>query len=569
MPRTTHPPEMDLLSRLNQLSATGEGAPDLPAKLALLTAVRAQSPEAFKWADRFLVEEVDRLAYQLREAQAAQAKLRALHETLTAPPWHPAVYLGSEATVQGPRAMVLCNGARRVVALGEGVDPAELAVGDEVLLATGQNVVMSPSPFRQTEAGETAVYDRTLPDGRVVLRWRDEELVADAAGALDGTALRSGDVVRFDRRTALVYERIPPSRGAHLFLEETPKETFADIGGLDRQIERLQRAIRLHFHHADMAARYRLPRCGSVLLYGPPGTGKTMLAKALSNWLAQLSPCGRSRFIHVKPAALHSMWFGMSEANYREVFRVAREAAAEHPEMPVVMFFDELDAIASARGQSHMRVDDRVLTALMAELDGLEGRGNILVVGATNRPDALDAGALRPGRFGDEKIEVPRPNRDATRRIFAKVFREDVPYWAGGHGDPGHAREAILDAAVSRVFAPNGQGELATLTFRDGGRRPVKPSYLVTGAVIAKIARSATERACLRDVEEAAANGGGGIRLEDVLSALEEEFEGAARVLTPANCHRHLDGMPQDLDVVRVEPVRRAVRQAHRYLTVV
>jgi len=126
MPRTTHPPEMDLLSRLNQLSATGEGAPDLPAKLALLTAVRAQSPEAFKWADRFLVEEVDRLAYQLREAQAAQAKLRALHETLTAPPWHPAVYLGSGVTVQGLRAMVLCNGGRRVVGLGEGVDPAGL-----------------------------------------------------------------------------------------------------------------------------------------------------------------------------------------------------------------------------------------------------------------------------------------------------------------------------------------------------------------------------------------------------------------------------------------------------------
>ena len=105
--------------------------------------------------------------------------------------------------------------------------------------------------------------------------------------------------------------------------------------------------------------------------------------------------------MNVKPAGLHSMWYGQSEANYREAFRVAREAGAREPEVPVVMFFDEVDAVGGARGDWGHRVDDRVLTAFMAELDGLESRGNVLVIAATNRRDALDPALLRPGRLGD------------------------------------------------------------------------------------------------------------------------------------------------------------------------
>ena len=121
------------------------------------------------------------------------------------------------------------------------------------------------------------------------------------------------------------------------------------------------------------------------------------------------------------------MWYGQTEANYREVFRIAREAGAASRSVPVVMFFDEIDSIAGVRGRSVHQIDDRVANAFMAELNGLEERGNILVVTATNRLDSLDSALTRPGRLGDLKIRIPRPNRKAVRQIFEKHLPADDP----------------------------------------------------------------------------------------------------------------------------------------------
>ena len=260
------------------------------------------------------------------------------------------------------------------------------------------------------------------------------------------------------------------------------------------------------------------------------------------------------------------MWYSQSEANYREAFRVARDAGERDPDVPVVMFFDEVDAIGGARGDSTGRVDDRVLTAFLAELDGLESRGNVLVVCATNRRDSLDPALLRPGgRLGDIILEVPRPNRRAAREIFARHLPAGIPL-AGHDGNSRYedARYDLIDSALARIYAPNGHGELATLTMRDGKRRSVMPNDLVSGAVIANIARRAIERACMREVD----GGASGVMLTDVLGAVAAECETAARALTPANCRRFLEGLPQDVDVVRVEHVSAPSRRAYRYLRI-
>jgi SpoVK/Ycf46/Vps4 family AAA+-type ATPase len=200
----------------------------------------------------------------------------------------------------------------------------------------------------------------------------------------------------------------------------------------------------------------------------------------------------------------------------------------------------------------------------MAELNGLEDRGNVLVVAATNRLDTLDPALARPGRLGDLMLRIPRPGRAAARDIFRKHLPLDIPYASNGH-DSAAARDLLIDSAVSRIYSPNGDSQLATITFRDGKRRTVQARDLINGSEIAKIAQTAAERACLREAE----NGPGGVALEDLLSGVEEFFETAAQGLTPVNCRTHLDDLPQDMDVVRVDSVERKVRRPHSYLNMI
>lgn len=559
--------QLDPMRLLRQIRAVGPDAPSREVKLELMQRIRAQTPERPLLVDEALLTEIELLRQGIERANGHHKELETLLQTLTAPPWHVAVFLGGGAAGNRETAACVAVGpGRRVVSFAEGVDPATLTMGDAVLLNPEQNLVVAKSPYAFLSSGETAVFDRVAGDHRIVIRARDEEFVVEASETLRQSDLRAGDMVRWDRSLWLAFDQVERSRGTHLFLDGTPNETFAVVGGLDAQIAELQRTIGMHYAHGETVRRYGLRRRAAVLLAGPPGTGKTLIARALANWLAELSPSGRSHFMNVKPGSLHSMWYSQSEANYREAFRVAREAGEANPDAPVIMFFDEVDAIGSSRGDSATRVDDRVLTAFLTELDGLESRGNVLVVCATNRRDALDPALLRSGgRLGDIVLEIPRPNRRAAREIFARHLPDGIPYAESDRSSAaGSDRETLIDAAVARIFGPNGHGDLATLTFRDGKQRAVSPSTLVSGALIANIARRALEHACLRDVEF----GEVGLRLTDLLEAIDTEFETAARALAPANCHRHIETLPQDVDVVRVEPVRAPARRSYRYLSV-
>jgi proteasome-associated ATPase len=546
---------------VERLCETGPHAPALQEQFDLVRLARERSAESSATVDRALLLEIDDLRQGLHEARRHQAELRRLHEQLTSPPWFVAVFLRQVETDAG-KAIVAYQGVPRVVTLADDVAGEWLSAGDEVLLSHDLNIAVGRVSPAVTRASDVAEFQDLFGDGRLLLKAREAEVVATAAGSLDAGALVPGDRVRWDPVTAIVHERLPRSAASHLFLAETPTESFADIGGLDREIARLQRSVRMHLQHADVVRRYGLRRASSVLLVGPPGTGKTLMARALARWLGEQARSGRARFMHIKPAALHSMWYSQSEANYREAFRVARDTGAREPDVPVVMFFDEVEAIGMARGGAALaRVDDRVLTSFMAELDGLEARGNILVVAATNRPDALDPALVRPGRLGDLVLEIPRPTQAAARAILERHLPASVPF---GPGEPLEARREIVDVAASRLYAPNAEGDVASVMFRDGSRRTVQARDLVNGAMLANVARLALEQACAREIE----TGQAGVRTADVLDVISEQVANAVAVLTPANCHAHLDGLPQDLAVVRVEPVVRRVRRPHRFLQV-
>ena len=548
--------ETDILRR--HLEIAGGGGGELDEIQCFLDAARGASSEAGANIDRFLIEECIHLRQGLTEATEVQKKLRNLHEEMAKPPWYPAIYQGA-LTVDGQSgAMVHHGGSRRVVSAMESVDLSALAVGDEVLLDGGLNLVVGQSSNRRARTGETALFDRYTPDGHMVLNWHDEEIVVDVAAELESQQLSCGDRVRFDRTVWMAFERIARPRTSRFLLEETPVETFEQIGGLDDEVEKIQQVIGTHLRHPEIVERYKAQRKGSILLVGVPGNGKTMIARATANWLAGFSATG-VRFMNIKPAELHSMWYSQTEANYREVFEVARALGQDEPDVPLVMFFDEVDAIGTLRGRSVGPTDDRVLNALMTELDGLNRRGNVLVMAATNRVAALDPGLARPGRLGDLIVPIPRPGRKAARQIFSVYMERDIPF--ASEWD----QEGVIGAALTLIYGPNSDNVLAKLMLRGGKQVPVRARDLISGAGIRNIVNGAKESAILRE----ATTGNRGLGAGDVMGAIDGEFASLVGMLTPDNCRSHMSDLPEDADVVRIERVERRPKNSQQYLTVV
>lgn len=185
---------------------------------------------------------------------------------------------------------------------------------------------------------------------------------------------------------------------------EVPNVTWEDVGGLEGVKRELKETVQYPVEHPEKFKKFGMSPSKGVLFYGPPGCGKTLLAKAIAN------EC-QANFISIKGPELLTMWFGESEANVREIFDKARQAA------PCVLFFDELDSIARARGSSAGDAGgagDRVINQILTEMDGMGAKKNVFIIGATNRPDIIDPAILRPGRL-DQLIYIPLP--DAPSRI--------------------------------------------------------------------------------------------------------------------------------------------------------
>jgi transitional endoplasmic reticulum ATPase len=196
------------------------------------------------------------------------------------------------------------------------------------------------------------------------------------------------------------------------YMIDTPDVSFDDIGGLDGAIERIQEIVATQQQHMDVFEAAGLSTSHGLLLAGPPGTGKTLLAKAVANELDRT-------FLSVKGPELKHPLYGMSERSVRELFEKADEQA------PCVLFFDEFDAIAGDRNAISHGATESIVATLLTELDGIEGHEELLVLAATNRPEAIDDAVLRRGRL-DEVVDVPVPDEDAQAEIFA-IHSDPLP----------------------------------------------------------------------------------------------------------------------------------------------
>ena len=217
--------------------------------------------------------------------------------------------------------------------------------------------------------------------------------------------------VRKDDFISAMHE-IQPSALREVYVEK-PNVRWNDIGGLEEAKREIREAVELPLEKPEIFEKMGIRPVKGILLYGPPGTGKTLLAKAAATE-------SNANFIAVNGPAVLSKWVGESEKMIRELFRKARQAA------PCILFIDELDAIACRRGEGELsRVTERIVDTLLTEMDGLISLKNVVVIGATNRPDMIDEALLRAGRF-DKQIEIPAPDEEARLEIL-KIHTRRMP----------------------------------------------------------------------------------------------------------------------------------------------
>jgi transitional endoplasmic reticulum ATPase len=243
------------------------------------------------------------------------------------------------------------------------------------------------------------------------------------AQLLEGRVVSQGSVITINilsRRVDLVVTQAQPradavivSRGTQIvFTDKEPKQTlgsipkvsYEDIGGLDKEIAKVREMIELPLKHPELFERLGVEAPKGVLLHGPPGTGKTLLAKAVANET-------NANFYHIGGPEIMSKFYGESEERLREIFKEAQENA------PSIIFIDEIDSIAPKREEVSGDVEKRIVSQLLTIMDGLESRGKIVVIGATNRVNALDPALRRPGRF-DREIEIGLPDRNGRLQIL-------------------------------------------------------------------------------------------------------------------------------------------------------
>ena len=465
----------------------------------------------------------EKLVQTLQEAKSQIEALRAEVEKLTAPP---STYGLFSSLNKDGTANVYVSGRKMKVSLHPSIKAKELRKGQEVILNEALNVIEARGFDVQ---GEVVRLKDVLEGNRALITLHfDEEKVAELGQPLFNERLSVGDHLLYDHRSGCVIEKLPKSEAEELVLEEVPDVDYEHIGGLQKELEQVRDAVELPFLYPDIFANFKLSAPKGVLLYGPPGCGKTLIAKAVANSIAKklghlTGKEVRSYFLHVKGPELLSKYVGESERQVREVFKKAKERADDGH--PVIVFFDEMDALFRTRGTGiSSDIESTIVPQFLSEIDGVERLNNVIVIGASNRQDLIDPAVLRAGRL-DVKVKVGRPDAVAARDIFSKYITTGLPFTDDElkrhGGEIGALVDAVIQKTVEAMYATSEENRFIEVTYANGEKEVLYFKDFASGALIEGIVSRAKKYA----VKRAIAQEGHGLRSEDLIRAIREEFK--------------------------------------------
>jgi proteasome-associated ATPase len=475
-------------------------------------------------ANRQLVQafnQNEKLVNALYEAREQITALKEEVDKLCAPPSTYGVYLAAN---EDNTVTILSQGRKVKVNLHPSIKPDTLKPGQELILNEGLNVIEAAGYEIQ---GEVVILKEQLDAERALVTLRaDEEKVGIIAEPLRTFRLKTGDHLLLDAKSGYLLEKLPKSEVEDLTLEEVPDIGYDDIGGLGDQIEAIKDAVELPYLYGDYYKEHKLTPPKGVLLYGPPGCGKTMIAKAVANNLAEKISEKRGEkikgfFLNIKGPELLNKYVGETERKIREIFVKAKEKAAE--DVPVIVFFDEMDALFRTRGTGiSSDVETTIVPQLLAEIDGVEGLKNVIVIGASNRQDLIDPAILRPGRL-DVKIKIERPDRASAADIFAKYLTADIPFAESETRgtDVPTVISSMIATTVEAMYALSEENRFLEVTYANGDKEVLYFKDFSSGAMIESVVRRAKKLALKRYI----GRGEKGIMADDLLTAVREEFK--------------------------------------------